>query len=1242
MVESVEHSGNQLYELVYRDELTGLHNRRYFQEQTECDNFSFTENPDDYALMMFDIDHFKGINDTYGHQEGDHVIKMVAQAIKDAVGEKGTPIRFAGDEFLLMMPRLNREEALKTAWALRDHMAENVIQLSSSASTLKVTLSIGVAHYPDDTKDFKELLHIADQAAYTSKKKGRNTVSTLDAKASQLIDLNYLHLLFPCRKYTGRAGLIQQMKENAIPARGSAKKIVAVEGPRGIGKSRLLSETSNSIDPQRYLHIRCHSQPMTAAQPFWDIIDTLNKHFTENSELASLISSKLPASRLRELVPLMPIFSQFTLHDSSKSELSPEQRRDIMVETLEEMLLALNSEKPIIISIDDFQWSNFGTQLLLERLKSDEKAGEIPILITVDRSEASSRNDAELLGYLDSLKEKDLLKTLEIEPLSVEETESMLMSIIPGIGEAESVRAILNEQGRGIPLFIEDIVKHLICNGIIHSEESGIVVEEFDRASVPHQIEAGLNPGISTLDDEVRGLLCKASVIGERFSVDLLRRVDGRSEGYINDLIVKAQKASIIESDPGSTDDSFVFVGMNTHNSFYDSIDDDERKSYHKELAELEKEIHKDDIETVLSKISYHFKQSGDLEQAQSYFSRLLDNYQSIIPPKVINLYVDKAPPRKDWGEERPLKPDEEEIAFRFIKLIQVTLKNIEQFPIDSEIVKSSFESTFYELKKVFSKVDVLSFADGDGEVLLNGRRPVSSSLEHSACEQFLKTLNSAGLKGVTIQKDITRDHFLQFLKMAILEDHDEIQKEGGWREILAEKGIENILTNERIFVAMSERDLFDQKKMKDEIQAIEIKESGPQIQPISLPELTAGMGEESEFLIKTFYEELLDLKDKILEEGNWGQDIGKIHELLDKIFQKHGIIEEFIEKLKPHVEQLENALKEKAQVEKAAASEAQQAEASAEAPERAMSAETMNVARKIDLLTFTKLKADMEVLMNDLESTDDDLSGSSALAIAKRGIEAVPALRSYLVSTDSILGRKRAFHLLRKLMPRMDAMLVQDMVSRTSSEEKRRLLEILHDFSDIDVTDCIRLFLRSSEQEIRQAVISLILARSNDRSIALLLDVLKEKPTEENSGILKDAIDAIGKLKVKEAVPLLSEMIRKRTIFVHDKNQEIQEYACGALGKLGDNGAILPLINALRNTPFFMCMRNKSSMVRAAAAFALSNFPTQEVLSVLQKAAKDPMTDVRSAASLALHTVEKTFPTRSGDLLSGKEHFNR
>ncbi|MHC9538863.1 MAG: diguanylate cyclase [Vulcanimicrobiota bacterium] len=1231
MLENIEHSDNHLYELVYRDELTGLHNRRFFVEQTERDSYSLMENPSDYALLMFDIDHFKGINDTYGHQEGDYVIKTVANAVTDAVGKKGTPIRFAGDEFLLMMPHITKDVALNTAWILRDYMADNVISLSSSDSTIKVTLSIGVAHYPDDTEDFKELMHIADQAAYISKKKGRNTVSSLDSKSTQLIDLNYLHLLFPCRKHIGRVELLQQLKESAIPARGSIKKITVVEGVRGIGKSRIISEMAHSLDPQRYLHIRCHSQPMTSAQPFWDIIDTLNKIFSEDSELTSFVSNKLSADKLKELVPLMPIFSQFILHDTKKRELSPEQRRDLMLEALEELLLAINSEKPIIISIDDFQWSNFGTQILLERLKSNEKAQEIPVIITIDSTDLASQNDAEFLVYLDTMNNKNLLNTLEINPLSDEEVDSMLLSIIPGIGEAQKIKTVLREQGRGTPLYIEDILKHLICNNIIHSESEGIIVEEFDSAIVPHRIEEAVHTGVSTLDDEVRGLLCKASVIGERFSVDLLRRVDGRSEGYINDLIVKAQKASLIESDPGSTGDSFVFVGKNTHNSFYDSIDEDKRKTFHRELAELEKDIHKDDIETVLSKISYHFKQSGDLEQSQKYFNKLLDNYQSIIPPKVINLYIDKAPPRKDWGEERPLKPEEEEIAFRFIKLIQVTLRNIEQFPIDSEIVKSSFESTYFELKKVFSMVDVLSFADGDGEILLNGRRPASSSLDTAACEQFLKTLNSAGLKGVTIHKEVTREHFLQFLKTAILENHDEIQNEGGWRKVLAELGIDSILTNERIFVALSERDLFDSRKMKDEIQAIEIKESKPQA--ISIPEITAGMGEESEFLIKTFYEELLELKEKIVEEGNWGEDIGKVQELLSKIFQKHGIIEEFIGKLKPHVEQLEKDL-----VEKVKAQEISQAEAIPEAAEKVMSAETMNAARKIDLLTFTKLKVDAEVLVKDLESRDDDISGSAAIAIVNKGIVTVPVLQNYMVSTDSVLGRKRAFHILRKIMPRIDTMLVQDMVSKTSSEEKRRLLEILHDFSDIDITDCIRLFLRSSEYEIRQAVISLILARYNERSIQLLIDVLHEKPSEDNTGILKDSIDALGKLKAKEAVPFLISMIRKRTIFANDPNQEIQEYACSALGKMGDSRAIIPLINALKTTLPFMFIRNKSNRVRAAAAFALSNFPTPEVLSILQRAAKDPMTDVRSAASLALHTVQKTIPTRSGDLFSKKE----
>jgi HEAT repeat protein len=114
--------------------------------------------------------------------------------------------------------------------------------------------------------------------------------------------------------------------------------------------------------------------------------------------------------------------------------------------------------------------------------------------------------------------------------------------------------------------------------------------------------------------------------------------------------------------------------------------------------------------------------------------------------------------------------------------------------------------------------------------------------------------------------------------------------------------------------------------------------------------------------------------------------------------------------------------------------------------------------------------------------------------------------------------------------------------------------------------------------------------------------------------------------------------MIRKRTIFVHDPHQELQEAACRALGKIGELSAVPYLARALLLSTPLLLMQNKSSKVRAAAAYALSNFPSDEARKTLDRAAHDPSGDVRSAASMALYNLDKKIPSGGETLLGPME----
>lgn len=155
----------KLHKLAYFDELTGLANRNHFMQFIESSLES--QSIDLLALLFIDLDKFKTINDQYGHQEGDWVLKMVASRIKSIIGESNFASRLAGDEFVVVLSEIkSRKEAFKTAEILADQISkpyENDVVIHT------VTASIGIAFYPLDGENVKELLNKADLAMYQAK-----------------------------------------------------------------------------------------------------------------------------------------------------------------------------------------------------------------------------------------------------------------------------------------------------------------------------------------------------------------------------------------------------------------------------------------------------------------------------------------------------------------------------------------------------------------------------------------------------------------------------------------------------------------------------------------------------------------------------------------------------------------------------------------------------------------------------------------------------------------------------------------------------------------------------------------------------------------------------------------------------------------------------------------------------------------------------------------------------------------
>jgi diguanylate cyclase (GGDEF)-like protein len=166
----------QIRDMAIRDGLTGAYNHRYFQEKLGEEIAKAERYNKDLSLALLDVDHFKKFNDSYGHQEGDKVLRIVSEVIQATVRNKiDTFARYGGEEFAIILPESDGNMAKDLAERIRKNV-ESYLFENNGKSLYRVTVSIGVSSYPFDARDQKSLIQLSDQALYEAKKDGRNAV----------------------------------------------------------------------------------------------------------------------------------------------------------------------------------------------------------------------------------------------------------------------------------------------------------------------------------------------------------------------------------------------------------------------------------------------------------------------------------------------------------------------------------------------------------------------------------------------------------------------------------------------------------------------------------------------------------------------------------------------------------------------------------------------------------------------------------------------------------------------------------------------------------------------------------------------------------------------------------------------------------------------------------------------------------------------------------------------------------
>ncbi len=176
---ALEAANQQLEYLSRTDRLTGLNNRGYWQERQEQEFARFQRYKRPSTLLIFDIDHFKKVNDTYGHQAGDEVIRKCASTLLGNARDIDVCGRYGGEEFVVLLENTNSDGALIFAERLRQSIEALVVP--HTQHRIKFTVSLGLCQLDENVKSPQHWLELADQGLYQSKENGRNQTNLIVA-----------------------------------------------------------------------------------------------------------------------------------------------------------------------------------------------------------------------------------------------------------------------------------------------------------------------------------------------------------------------------------------------------------------------------------------------------------------------------------------------------------------------------------------------------------------------------------------------------------------------------------------------------------------------------------------------------------------------------------------------------------------------------------------------------------------------------------------------------------------------------------------------------------------------------------------------------------------------------------------------------------------------------------------------------------------------------------------------------
>lgn len=517
------------------DELTGISTRRGFAERASAILGAISESHGTATLAVIDVDHFKQVNDTFGHLQGDDVLRSIANVLLVESRDGDVVGRYAGDEFVMLLSGVDVAQAAEVAERVRARVDEMRIPVrGAEEGHVGVSLSIGIASAPQHGVIFESLFAAADRALYEAKRRGRNTVAVAGddgARGKPKLDTD---------RFVGRHDEVRQLVSHLEACMRGEPRVVSIVGEAGIGKTTLLRQLAPEVRLRTGAIVFGRSHEPDVRPPYGPWVEAIS---------ALHRMGAAPAREWTELRRIVP-----ALRGPGDTSTPAVTDKYALLDELVEYLRLSASTRPLVLVLDDMQWGDSASWDALEHVVSQLDGVRLMLCLTIrredaERIEASRRR----LSRSDRYHE---IRLARLQPSHVAEwVADVLHQADPGAELPE----FLYRYTEGNPLFVVQVLRALVEEGLIWYGGKRWEWSPVDQLDLPTAVEDLLARRLSRLSPSATRVLVVGAVLGRVFDVDTVQMASGVQEDELLDVIDEGIAAGVIDVIDANDGRQFAF-----------------------------------------------------------------------------------------------------------------------------------------------------------------------------------------------------------------------------------------------------------------------------------------------------------------------------------------------------------------------------------------------------------------------------------------------------------------------------------------------------------------------------------------------------------------------------------------------------------------------------------------------------------------------------------------------------------